>query len=149
MKKLVIVLFCLFASPFLHAGEHEYKSALPEKLTADESLLVQCFSYFTPGSINLPMGTLTVAGLLPSDPHLTVTFTQLLGAPITGTLHGIGKRTPNGVVGTIEGTLSQFGGHKIWVKSDLKAVYPSGGSNGTLSMPKLGSLMELKDGCSS
>jgi hypothetical protein len=93
------------------------------------------------------MGTLTVAGLLPGDPLLTVTYTQLLGDPITGTLHGKGKRTATGVTGTIEGALSQFGSHKIWVTSELKAVFPTGVNNGTLTMTKLGGVMELKNGC--
>ena len=152
MKKITIVLGLIlmtFLQSYVFAkNEQNATQLLPETLVEDTALLVQCFSYSTPGSINLPMGTLTVAGLLPGDPHLTVTFAQLLGNPITGTLHGDGKRTTNGVTGTIKGALNQFGAPKIWVTSELTAVFPDGTTKGTLTMTNLGSNLELTNGCS-
>ena len=147
MRKITLLaLLCL--TFFAQAGEKNLATA--KTLEADESLLVQCFSYFTPGSINLPMGQLTVAGLMPGDPNLTVTYTQLLGMPITGTLHGTGKRNSDGVSGKVSGYLSQLGHPKIWVESELVAIYPRGSENGTLTMTKIGSGdMELKNGCQS
>ena len=129
------------------SAESPPKSLLPETLPADRALLVQCFSYSTPNSINLPMGTLTVAGLMPGNPNLTVTFTQLLGNPITGTLNGTGKRNKTGVTGRVSGYLSQFGGPKKWITSDVTAVYPTGTTSGTLNLSGLGQNMTLVNGC--
>lgn len=127
--------------------EQKNYQEIPEELVKDESLLVQCFSYSMPGTINGPTGTLTVAGLLPGEPQLTVTLTILWGNPITGTLYGKGKRTEKGVTGTIEGVLHQFGSPQRWITSELTAIYPVGAEKGSLSMTNIGSSLELSEGC--
>ncbi|AGA91132.1 hypothetical protein Thimo_2396 [Thioflavicoccus mobilis 8321] len=121
----------------------------PENSTA---LLVTCYSYYTPDSINAPSGTVTVAGLLPSDPSLTVDLTILWGMPSTATLHGTGKLVDGGVNGSVRGALYELGKKApiAWIDTTLELVYPADGEKGTLSMPKVwGEPLTVIDGCTS
>ena len=147
MKKLITIIFMTLVMSMGVAISAETEQKIPENLAKDKSLLVQCFSYSTPGTINGPMGELTVAGLLPGNPRLTVTLTILFGNPITATLNGTGKRTANGVTGKIEGALHQLGEPQKWIKSKLTAIFPAGTAKGTLTMTGIGTNLELSNGC--
>jgi len=152
MKKIAVII-CLLLTSYLQNSafaetDSKINQGIPKTLIENKALLVQCYSYSMPGTINGPTGTLTVAGLLPSDPHLTVTLTILWGNPITGTLHGVGKRTSNGVTGKIEGALYQFGGPKSWITSEITAIFPTSTTKGTLTMTNIGDSLDLTNGCS-